>query len=227
VIRRRRARRGHSSISITGDICGHTSDETARSAVDAQLHIRNTTLVAVSRAPYDKLAAFRERMGWTFPWYSSAGSDFNYDFHVTVDDRVAPVLLNYRTEAELAAAAGSPWTESLRGDWPGISAFRRVGDTVYHTYVRGIEFSWAASNYFDLTALGRQDEWEEPNKSEALRARDQASQIRVRACVQTFRGVRSGSPRSSHFWTVCLGEPPFARRNDCFCEDGLGGHPLA
>lgn len=49
--------------------------------------MRNTTLVAVSRAPYEKIAAFRERMGWTFPWYSSYGSDFNYDFHATLDDR--------------------------------------------------------------------------------------------------------------------------------------------
>ena len=67
--------------------------------------MRNTTLVAVSRAPYEKLAAFRERMGWTFPWYSSYGTDFNYDFHATLDDRVAPVLLHFRTEAELAEPA--------------------------------------------------------------------------------------------------------------------------
>ncbi|MGI3198497.1 DUF899 domain-containing protein [Streptomyces sp. GLT-R25] len=67
-----------------------------------QLHARDTTLAAVSRAPYAKLAAYRERMGWTFPWYSSAGGDFNYDFHATVDDRVAPVQVFHRTEAELA-----------------------------------------------------------------------------------------------------------------------------
>jgi predicted dithiol-disulfide oxidoreductase (DUF899 family) len=67
-----------------------------------QLRVRNTTLVAVSRAPYEKIAAFRQRMGWTFPWYSSYGSAFNYDFHATLDDRVAPVLLHFRTEAELA-----------------------------------------------------------------------------------------------------------------------------
>ncbi|RKT53758.1 DUF899 domain-containing protein [Saccharothrix australiensis] len=129
-----------------------------------QLHVRNTSLVAVTRAPYKKLAAFRERMGWTFPWYSSADSDFNYDFHTTVDDRVAPVLLNYRTEEELAEA-GMPWTPAWRGDWPAISAFLRVDDTVYHTYTtyaRGIESTWAASHYLDLTALGRQDAWEEP-----------------------------------------------------------------
>ena len=128
-----------------------------------QLHVRNTTLAAVSRVPQATVGPFRARMGWTFPWYSSFGSDFNYDFHATVDDRVAPVLLNHRTEEELAAA-GTPWTESLRGDWPGISAFLRVDDAVYHTYStfgRGIEFTWAMSGYLDLTALGRQEVFEE------------------------------------------------------------------
>lgn len=129
-----------------------------------QLHVRNTTLVAVSRAPYDKIATFRQRMGWTFPWYSSWGSDFNYDFHATVDDRVAPVQIFHRTEAELAAA-GQPYTQRMRGDWPGISAFLRVGDEVFHTYDtfgRGIEDFHSGYNYLDLTALGRQEPWEEP-----------------------------------------------------------------
>src|SRR4051812_26442920 len=67
-----------------------------------QLHERNTTLVGVSRAPYDKIATFRERMGWTFPWYSSYGSDFNDDFPVPVDDRATSARLNFRTKAELA-----------------------------------------------------------------------------------------------------------------------------
>jgi len=141
--------------------CSSTAEGIARLT---QLHIRNTTLVAVSRGPYDKIAAYRERMGWTFPWYSSAGSDFNYDYHVTVDDRAAPVLLNFRTEAELAEA-GKPWTASMRGDWPAVSAFLRVEDAVYHTYstfARGIDLSGTASYYLDLTALGRQEEWEEP-----------------------------------------------------------------
>jgi predicted dithiol-disulfide oxidoreductase (DUF899 family) len=135
-----------------------------------QLHVRNTTLVAVSRAPYTKLAAFRERMGWTFPWYSSYGSDFNYDFHTTLDDRVAPVLLHYRTEAELAEAGtpwtGGPWTEDMRGsELPGISVFLRIGDEVFHTYSsfgRGLEEFHNAYRYLDLTVLGRQEAWEEP-----------------------------------------------------------------
>ena len=103
-----------------------------------QLHARRTTLVAVSRAPYPRLAAFRDRMGWTFPWYSSAGSTFNVDFHAT--DR-------HGTEV------------------PGISAFLRVGDEVFHTYStfgRGIEEFHHNYPYLDLTALGRQEDWEEP-----------------------------------------------------------------
>lgn len=135
-----------------------------------QLHVRNTTLVAVSRAPYSRLAEFRERMGWTFPWYSSHGSDFNFDFHTTLDARVAPVVLHFRTAAELAVT-GTPWT---RGPWtddmngsevPGISAFLRVGRDVFHTYSsfgRGIEEFHNGYPYLDLTALGRQEAWEEP-----------------------------------------------------------------
>jgi predicted dithiol-disulfide oxidoreductase (DUF899 family) len=129
-----------------------------------QLHARNATLVAVTRAPYEKLAAFRERMGWTFPWYSSLGSAFNYDFHATVDDRVAPVQIFYRAEAEMAEA-GTPWTESLRGDWPGISAFLQIDGIVYHTYStfgRGIEEFHNGYPHLDLTVLGRQEAWEEP-----------------------------------------------------------------
>jgi predicted dithiol-disulfide oxidoreductase (DUF899 family) len=135
-----------------------------------QLHVRNTTLVAVSRAPYAKLAAYRERMGWTFPWYSSYGSDFNYDFHATLDDRVTPVLLHFRTEAELAEAGvpwtDGPWTTDMRGtEMPGISTFLRVGEEVFHTYStygRGIEEFHYGIPYLDLTALGRQEAWEEP-----------------------------------------------------------------
>ncbi|WP_405544173.1 DUF899 domain-containing protein [Streptomyces phaeochromogenes] len=136
-----------------------------------QLHARDTTLAAVSRAPYANLAAYRERMGWSFPWYSSAGGDFNYDFHATVDDRVAPVQVFHRTEAELAEA-GMPWSESMRGDWPGISAFLRAGDEVFHTYStfgRGIEEFHNGYRWLDLTALGRQEAWEEPKDRAAPR----------------------------------------------------------
>ena len=128
-----------------------------------QLHVRNTTLVAVSLAPYEKLAAYRQRMGWTFPWYSSYGSDFNYDFHATIDDHIAPVQIFYRTGEELTEAGWS--AEDMRGEWPAISAFLRVGNEVFHTYStygRGIEEFHNGYPYLDLTALGRQEAWEEP-----------------------------------------------------------------
>jgi predicted dithiol-disulfide oxidoreductase (DUF899 family) len=145
---------GCPSCSATADDIGNLSG----------LWVRGATLAAVSRAPIDKISAFKRRMGWTFPWYSSAGSDFNYDFHVTIDDRVAPVLLNFRNEAELAEN-GTPWSTTMRGDWPGVSAFLRQGDRVFHTYstfARGIEQQSSVSTYLDLTVLGRQESWEQP-----------------------------------------------------------------
>jgi predicted dithiol-disulfide oxidoreductase (DUF899 family) len=169
---------GRSQLVVHHFMFGPTWDQACASCSSAadeighlrQLHVRNTTLVAVSRAPYPKIAAFRERMGWTFPWYSAYGSDFNYDFHATLDDRVTPVRLHFRTEAELAEAGtpwtSGPWTEDMRGsELPGISAFLRVGTEVFHTYStygRGIEEFHNGYRYLDLTALGRQEAWEEP-----------------------------------------------------------------
>ncbi|WP_045740936.1 DUF899 domain-containing protein [Actinoplanes rectilineatus] len=102
------------------------------------LHARNTTLVAVSRAAYPRIAAIQQRMGWTFPWYSSDGESFNRDHLATRDD----------------------------GEWPGISVFLRAGDEVFHTYstyLRGIEEFHNQYPYLDLTALGRQEHWEKPH----------------------------------------------------------------
>lgn len=139
------------------------------------LHQRDTSFVAVSRAPYDKIGPFHARMGWAFPWFSSHGGDFNHDFHVTVDERVQPVLLNYRTEAELADH-GFVWSAARRGDYPGMSAFLRDGDQVFHTYstfARGLEQIGGTHYFLDMTALGRQEPWEEP-KGRATAFRQQA-----------------------------------------------------
>jgi predicted dithiol-disulfide oxidoreductase (DUF899 family) len=158
--------------------CSATADDIGNLT---QLKVRDTTLAAVSRAPFAKIEPFRQRMGWTFPWYSSFGTDFNYDFHVTVDETVAPVLLNYRTESELAAA-GFQWAPERRGDYPGISTFLRDGDTVYHTYstyARGLDQSGGTFYYLDLTALGRQEEWEEPKgRATALGAKAGSADLR-------------------------------------------------
>jgi predicted dithiol-disulfide oxidoreductase (DUF899 family) len=128
------------------------------------LRQRNTSFVAVSRAPQSKIGPFHARMGWRFPWYSSHGSDFNHDFHVTLDERVQPVLLNYRTVEELAEH-GVEWSPARRGDYPGMSAFLRDGDRVFHTYstfARGLEQVGGTHYLLDMTALGRQEPWEKP-----------------------------------------------------------------
>ena len=128
----------------------------------AHLHERDTTIAVVSRAPLAKIAPFKARMGWTFPWYSSYGSDFNYDFHVTLDDSVAPIEYNYRDQAELEQAGFSDMT----GELHGTSVFLRDEDRVFHTYStygRGTEQVGGTHYYLDMTALGRQEDWEEPH----------------------------------------------------------------
>lgn len=121
------------------------------------LRARDTTLVVVSRAPLEKIERYKASRGWTFPWYSSFGGDFNRDFQVTLDGSTQKVMHNFREEA--APPAG----ESI--ETPGQSCFLRDGDQVFHTYsnyARGAEMVGGAYYYLDLTALGRQEEWEEP-----------------------------------------------------------------
>jgi len=116
--------------------CSAGADEMSPGHLE-HLAARDTTLVYVSRAPFAKLEAFRARKGWTFPWYSSHGSDFNADFGVTVD--------------------GS--------EIPRRSAFLRDGERVFHTYstyARGLETIGGSYYLLDETALGRPEDWEEP-----------------------------------------------------------------
>jgi predicted dithiol-disulfide oxidoreductase (DUF899 family) len=126
----------------------------------AHLHARDSTLALVSRAPLTKIEPFRRRMGWTIPWYSSFGSDFNYDFHVTLDQAVAPVEYNYRGLAEL----GPEW-QGWSGEMFGASAFLHHRDRVFHTYssyARSCDMLDGTYNWLDLTARGRQEDWEQP-----------------------------------------------------------------
>ncbi|MBA1146592.1 DUF899 domain-containing protein [Ectothiorhodospiraceae bacterium WFHF3C12] len=102
----------------------------------AHVQARDTSRVLVSLAPYPKLQAFKERMGWTLPWYSSAGSEFNRDFGATRDN----------------------------GEMFGLSVFIRDGKRVfrsYHTTLRGAEYLGSNFSYLDLTPMGRQEEWED------------------------------------------------------------------
>lgn len=127
------------------------------------LHPRNTSFVLVSRAPLAKLEQYKSSKGWRFPWVSSHGSDFNYDFHVTLDDAVAPVQYNFRDKAELEARAGDePYFR--KGEQHGLSVFFRVDDDLFHTYstyARGCEGLTDAYSLLDTTPYGRQEDWED------------------------------------------------------------------
>jgi len=102
----------------------------------SHLHARNTSLVLVSLAPLPQIEAYRKRMGWTIPWYSSAGSDFNTDFGLSTD----------------------------AGETFGLSVFLRDGDDVLRSYFttgRGVEALGSAWTFLDLTPFGRQETWED------------------------------------------------------------------
>jgi predicted dithiol-disulfide oxidoreductase (DUF899 family) len=116
------------------------------------LNHRDTNLVAISRAPYAKVAAFKQRMGWSFPWVSSSGSDFNYDYNVSF----TPEELA-RGEAYFNFTLTNPGV----ADREGVSVFYRDqnGD-VFHTYsayARGIDMVNGAYNFLDLTPKGRDE----------------------------------------------------------------------
>jgi predicted dithiol-disulfide oxidoreductase (DUF899 family) len=102
----------------------------------AHLHARDTSLALISRAPLASVQAYRKRMGWELPWYSSAESDFNADFGLTTE----------------------------RGETFGLSVFLRDGDSVFRTYFtnrRGVEALGPVWTFLDLTPYGRQEEWED------------------------------------------------------------------
>jgi predicted dithiol-disulfide oxidoreductase (DUF899 family) len=145
--------------------CSAGADEVADGLLE-HLHVRDTTLAYVSRAPLHKIEDYKARKGWTFPWYSSFGSDFNYDFHVTIDESVAPAEYNFRTKAEHEArGTGYYFAGEQPIEQPGTSYFLREGDRVFHpnsVYGRGAEQTGGSYYFLDLTALGRQEEWEEP-----------------------------------------------------------------
>lgn len=125
----------------------------------SHLHARDTSLVMVSRAPLAQLTAFKKRMGWTAPWYSSLGSTFNYDFHATSDEAVAAVEYNYRDRETLEKLGQS---YHVRGEQPGVSVFLRDERAVFHTYStygRGLESFLTAYHYLDLTPFGRAEGW--------------------------------------------------------------------
>jgi predicted dithiol-disulfide oxidoreductase (DUF899 family) len=140
-------------------------------------HLANhdVMLTAVSRAPVAKLSAYKQRMGWTFPWASSLSSDFNGDFNVRLteqEQRAGGGEYNYRREApwqapsaegpvaQMAAMAGTDAATYLR-ERPGLSAFSREGGVVYHTYsayARGLDGLWGMYQWLDRAPQGRNEQ---------------------------------------------------------------------
>jgi predicted dithiol-disulfide oxidoreductase (DUF899 family) len=110
----------------------------------AHLHARDTSFALVSRAPLEKIEPYKERMGWTIPWYSSFGSDFNVDFGLSPETPQAGVYQD--------------------GETFGLSVFFRDGDEIFRSYFtnrRGVEALGSVWTFLDLTPLGRQEEWED------------------------------------------------------------------
>ena len=141
------------------------------------IHLANhdVTLAAVSRAPLAKLQAYKQRMGWTFPWASSLGSDFNFDFNIAFTEeqqRERVVEYNHRRDPwdisrpeetvearKLAAMTGTDVATYTR-ERPGMSAFALEDGVVYHTYStysRGLDGLWGMYQWIDRAPKGRNE----------------------------------------------------------------------
>ena len=114
---------------------------------------RDTRYVIVSRAPLEKLQAYKKLKGWIHPWYSSGESDFNFDYHVSFKEGEKNAEYNY-----------APRGREDEGEGPGMSVFFRIGDEIYHTYsvyARGLEPITDSYDFLDLTPYGRQEDFED------------------------------------------------------------------
>jgi len=144
--------------------CTAGTDELSAGFFD-HIHTRDTSYAMVSRAPLAKLERYKTKKGWDIPWYSSFGTDFNFDFGVTVDESVQPGEYNYRTRAEFEAMGSDFFDSDQPFEMPGRSCFLLADGRVFHTYsqyARGLESTGGSYYFLDLTALGRQEDWEEP-----------------------------------------------------------------
>jgi predicted dithiol-disulfide oxidoreductase (DUF899 family) len=143
------------------------------------VHLENhdVAFAAVSRAPVEALEAYKRRLGWTFTWASSLDSDFNFDFTTSVTEeqqRSGSVEYNFRPEDTTWLSAPEPGSETVREfaamtgmdvagyvrEKPGMSAFARDGDAVYHTYsayARGLDGLWGMYQWLDRAPLGRNE----------------------------------------------------------------------
>jgi predicted dithiol-disulfide oxidoreductase (DUF899 family) len=145
--------------------CSSSAD--AVSSVLPHLHARDVTMLYVSRAPLAKLQAYKRRMGWGFPWVSSAESDFNFDFGVSRTEEQTREAIGPMLEAgvppilsHLADSTGTDVTTYLC-EGPGFSAFAMDGGAVYHTYsctARGLEFLMGYYPILDRAPKGRDED---------------------------------------------------------------------
>jgi predicted dithiol-disulfide oxidoreductase (DUF899 family) len=126
--------------------CSYWMDNFDRIVV--HLNHRDITMAAVSQASVAAIEAYRKRMGWTFNWYSSAGSDFNFDYHVSFKPDATEAEYNYEV---------GPFGQT---EAPGVSVFIKQGDEVFHTYTayaRGLDMLNVAYHYMDLVPKGRDE----------------------------------------------------------------------
>ncbi|MBN8735923.1 MAG: DUF899 domain-containing protein [Xanthomonadales bacterium] len=142
------------------------------------VHLANhdVTLMAVSRAPLAKLQAFKHRMGWTFPWASSFGGDFNFDYSVGFteqqqfeqgieynyrhEDPVSPQLSRTKSDPSSHSAMAGTDRATYQRERPGMSAFALEDGVVYHTYstyARGLDGLWGMFQWLDRAPLGRNE----------------------------------------------------------------------
>lgn len=154
--------------------CSAIADGFDRTAVHLANH--DVALWAVSRAPLARLQAYKKRMGWTFPWASSLGTDFNFDFGVAVTEaqqRAGDIEYNYERGGHamdtttalpepvtLQAAACGTDAAAYTRERPGLSAFAREDGVVYHTYstyARGLDGLWGMYQWLDRAPLGRNE----------------------------------------------------------------------
>ncbi|ADG20178.1 DUF899 domain-containing protein [Paraburkholderia atlantica] len=153
--------------------CSSIADGFGGFAVHLAHH--DVMLMAVSRAPLEKLQAYKRRMGWTFPWASSASGDFNFDFNVSFTEaqqRAGDIEYNYARNshamdasptpepvAQFAATCGTDAATYSR-DRPGMSAFVLEDGVVYHTYstyARGVDALWGMYQWLDRAPKGRNE----------------------------------------------------------------------
>jgi predicted dithiol-disulfide oxidoreductase (DUF899 family) len=154
--------------------CSAIADGFSGSVVHLANH--DVTLMAVSRAPLAKVQAYKRRMGWSFPWASSFGSDFNYDFQAGIseeqqrsgvgeynfeqtDEKAALAVDENSIGAQIAAGVGTDWPTFWR-ERPGMSAFALEDGAVYHTYsayARGLDGLWGMYQWLDRAPKGRNE----------------------------------------------------------------------